>query len=122
MLVSGTLLAALGLLPFLYFVAHWYLMQSSPLEAWNSPPRSLIRRPSSKGDRETLHFSDSNKGSEIQPQQAQDAVPTETQEEVSGPADESVSGMSSDRQLRRRSSFGNNLKQTCSLSKVLDLP
>ena len=46
-LVGVTLLALLGLLPLLYFLGHWYLVQQSPLEAWESPQRSLSRRWSS---------------------------------------------------------------------------
>ena len=46
-LVGFTLLALLGLLPLLYFLGHWYLAQQSPLEAWESPQRSLSRRWSS---------------------------------------------------------------------------
>ena len=46
-LVGVTLLALLGLLPLLYFLGHWYLAQQSPLEAWESPTRSLSRRWSS---------------------------------------------------------------------------
>ena len=46
-LVGVTLLALLGLLPLLYFLGHWYLVQQSPLEAWESPQRRLSRRWSS---------------------------------------------------------------------------
>ena len=46
-LVGFTLLALLGLLPLLYFMGHWYLVQQSPLETWESPQRSLSRRWSS---------------------------------------------------------------------------
>ena len=46
-LVCFTLVALLGLLPLLYFLGHWYLVQQSPLEAWESPQRSLSRRWSS---------------------------------------------------------------------------
>ncbi len=48
-LVCFTVLALLGLLPLLYFLGHWYLVQQSPLEAWESPQRSLSRRWSSFG-------------------------------------------------------------------------
>ena len=48
-LVCFTLVALLGLVPLLYFVSHWYLVQQSPLEAWESPQRSLSRKWSSFG-------------------------------------------------------------------------
>ena len=48
-LVCFTVVALLGLLPLLYFLGHWYLVQQSPLEAWESPQRSLSRRWSSFG-------------------------------------------------------------------------
>lgn len=48
-LVCFTLVALLGLLPLLYFVGHWYLVQRSPLDAWDSPQRSLSRCWSSFG-------------------------------------------------------------------------
>ena len=44
LLVCFTMLALLGLVPLLYFLGHWYLAQQSPLEAGESPQRSLSRR------------------------------------------------------------------------------
>ena len=54
-LVCFTLVALLGLLPLLYFLGHWYLVQQSPLEAWESPQRSLSRRWSSFGRDSPAH-------------------------------------------------------------------
>lgn len=54
-LVCFTAVALLGLLPLLYFLGHWYLVQRSPLEAWESPQRSLSRRWSSFGRASPAH-------------------------------------------------------------------
>ena len=54
-LVCFTVMALLGLLPLLYFLGHWYLVQQSPLEAWESPQRSLSRRWSSFGRASPAH-------------------------------------------------------------------
>lgn len=143
MLVCGTLLIALGLVPFLYFVAHWYLMQSSPLEAWDSPPRSLIRRLSARGERRKPLSSVEERNADSTGQQP-DSKPIRSQlgEEVVGgiryqqpdnlpkpcegkPQAEVVrvagntdTSISPDRRCRRRSSMSEKLEETCSSSKV----
>lgn len=144
-LVCGTLLMALGLLPFLYFVAHWYLMQGSPLETWDSPPRSLIRRLSARGERGKPRSTDGNRGEhaltqkpETQLREGQlDDPPLDgkpgrsisfqqadsTREEDEGAKEDEVSReMGSQEESldgnRRRSSLSLNLQQTCSSSKV----
>ncbi len=147
-LVCGTLLVALGLVPFLYFVAHWYLMQGSPLETWDSPPRSLIRRLSSRGERGKPLASDGNRGVQSPTQQpeksskeslsdepkpdgkqgrsisfqeldsVQEASESRKQVDVTRGADEEIS-LHPD---RRRSSLSNTLKQSCSSSKVMNPP
>ena len=147
MLVCGTLLVALGLAPFLYFVAHWYLMQSSPLEPWDSPPRSLIRRLSARGDRQKSlsGVGERNAGSKGQQPdsmaietQLGDALVEGKQEgisvqppdslqgqcggaaeaEVAREAGKSDTSISPEGRLRRRSSLSEKLEQTCSTSKV----
>lgn len=147
MLVCGTLLVALGLVPFLYFVAHWYLMQSSTLEAWDSPPRSLIRRLSARGERQKPLSSVDERNPDSTGQQPDsvstgsqvgDALAEGKQEGISiqqpgslqkpreGAADpeapreagKSDISNSPDRRLRRRSSVSQKLEQTCSTSKV----
>ncbi|CAL8462876.1 g2410 [Coccomyxa elongata] len=148
MLVCGTLLIALGLVPFLYFVAHWYLMQSSPLEAWDSPPRSLIRRLSARGERRkplssvdernadsTGQQPDSKPrgrqlGDELvvgkqggignqQPDNLQKPSEGEPQAEVPRVSESTSTSISPDRRLRRRSSMSGKLEQTCSSSKTV---
>lgn len=161
-IVGGTVVAAVGLLPFLYLVGHWYLMQRSPLENWDSPlarvpsQGGLIRCLSSRGDRPStaaatprtertaegrpgLSFDDAEADAEKSKEQQQgqeghsrDSLDTggdvrrrlglraesqagrEARQEEAYNADVAVL----DRQLRRHSSFGDAVLDTCSMSKV----
>jgi hypothetical protein len=147
-LICGTLLMALGLLPFLYFVAHWYLMQGSPLETWDSPPRSLIRRLSARGERGKPRSTDGNKGEHALTQKPEkqhregelndsplDGKPGRSisfqQADSTEMADEGAKGEEVSRGMdfqegsldgnRRRSSLSVNLQQACSSSKVREV-
>jgi hypothetical protein len=142
--------AALGLLPFLYFVGHWYLTQGSPPEGWDSPlrgsghTRSLFRRLSSRGERPSSaqHNADVHSGGGV----AAATQLEDTEERGGGVNADGVTNeadgrqrlhegeradaqpghgqagdkwpASPDRLLRRRTSFGEDILDTCQYSKV----